>query len=53
MCGSLFVMGSWVVCAWCSCYVGEWCISRVVLLLFYPCAFQMNPLCVVCMVTSD
>ena len=26
---------------------------RFVLSLFYMCAFQMNPLCVVCMVTSD
>ena len=26
---------------------------RFVLSLFYMCAFQMNPVCVVCVVTSD
>ena len=53
--GSLFVMGCCVVCAWCCCY--ELCVwmngaspVRSVLSLFYLCAFQMKPVCVV---TSD
>ena len=55
--GSLLVMGSCVVCA-CYCYVLCGCINRAspvrfVLSLFYLCAFQMNPVCVVCVVTSD
>ena len=53
--GSLFVMGSCVVCAWCCCYVLCGCMNgaspvRFVLSLFYLYAFQMNPVCVV---TSD
>ena len=52
--GSLFVMG----CAWCCCYVLCGCVNgaspvRFVLSLFYLCALQMNPVCVVCVVTSD
>ena len=39
----LFVMGSCVVCAWCCCYV---CVG-------VNGAFQINPVCVVCEVTSD
>ena len=51
--GSLFVMG----CAWC-CYVLCGCVNgaspvRFVSSLFNLCAFQMNPVCVVCVVTSD
>ena len=46
-----------VVCAWC-CYDLCGCVNgaspvRFVLSLFYLCAIQMNPVCVVCMVTSD
>ena len=56
--GGLFVMGSCVVCAWCCCYVLCGCMNRAssvrfVLLLFYMCAIQMNPVCVVWVVTSD
>ena len=56
--GGLFVMGGCVVCAWCCCYVLCGCMngaSRVmfVLSLLHMCAFQMKPLCVVCVVTSD
>ena len=45
-------MGSCVVCAWCCCYVLCGCMNgaspvRFVLSLFYMCAFQMNPVCVV------
>ena len=52
--GSLFKMD----CAWYCCYVLCGCVNgaspvRIVLSLFYLCAFQMNPLCVVCVVTSD
>ena len=50
--GGLFVMGSCVVCAWCCCYVLSGCMNGV-LSLFYMCAIQMNPVCVVCVVTSD
>ena len=51
---SLFVMG----CAWCCCYVLCVCVNgaspvRFVLSLFYLCVLQMNPVCVVCVVTSD
>ena len=54
----LFVMGSCVVCAWCCCYVLCGCMNGAspvgfVLSLFYLCVFQMNPVCVECMVTSD
>ena len=54
--GGLFVMGSCVVFAWCCCYVLCGCMngaSPVRFVLFYLCAFQMNPVCVVCVVTSD
>ena len=52
--GSLFVIG----CALCCCYVLCGCVNgaspvRFVLSLLYLCAFQMNPVCVVCVVTSD
>ena len=54
--GDLFVMGCCVVCVWC-CYlcgcVNGASLVRYVLSLFYLCAFQMNPVCVVCVVTSD
>ena len=51
----------WDVCAWCCCYELCRCVNGAspdspvmfVLLLFYMCAFQMNPVCVVCVVTSD
>ena len=41
-------------CAWCCCYVLCGCVNgaspvRFVLSLFYLCAFQMNPVCVVCL----
>ena len=54
--GLLFVMGSCVVCAW-FCYVLCGCVNgaspvRFVLSPFYLCAFQVNSVCVVCMVTS-
>ena len=53
----LFVMGSCVVCAWC-CYVLCGCMNGAspvmfVLSLLYVCAFHMNPVCVVSVVTSD
>ena len=56
--GALFVMGCCDVCAWCCCYDGCGCVNgaspvRFVLSLFYLCAFQINPVCVVCVVTSD
>ena len=56
--GGLFVMWSCVVCAWCCCYVLFGCMNgaspvRFILSLFYMCAIQMNPVCVVCVVTSD
>ena len=53
--GGLLVMGFYVECAWRCCYeVCEWCISsRFALSLFYLCTFQMNQVCVVCVVTSD
>ena len=46
-----------MVCAWCS-YFSCVCVNgaspvRFVLSLFYMCAFQINPVCVVCVVTSD
>ena len=48
--GGLFVLG--------SCHVLGGCMNgaspvRFVLSLFYMCAIQMNPVCVVCVVTSD
>ena len=51
---SLFAMMSCVVCGWC-CYVLCGCMNGespvgFVLSLFYLCAFQMTPVCVV---TSD
>ena len=49
----LFVMGCCVVCAWCCCYDLCGCVngaSPVRFVLFYLCAFQMNPVYVV---TSD
>ena len=56
--GSLFVMSCCVVCARRCCYV--LCVSvngaspvRFVLSLFYLCAFHINPVCAVCVVTSD
>ena len=42
--GGLFVMGRCVVCAWCCCYILCGCMNG---------AIQMNPVCVVCVVTSD
>ena len=55
--GGLYVMGSCVVYAWC-CYVLCGCMNgaspvRFVLSLFYMSAIYMNPVCVVCMDTSD
>ena len=51
MCGSFFVMGCCVVCAWCCCYLLCWCVNGAspvrFVLLFHLCAFQMNPVCVV------
>ena len=52
--GSLSVKG----CAWCCCYFLCGCVNGAspvmyVLSQFYLCAFQMNPVCVVCVVTSD
>ena len=56
--GGLFVMGSCVLCVWCCCYVLCGCMNGAspvmfVMSLFYMCAFQMNTVCVVCVVTSD
>ena len=48
--GDLSAMGCCVVCAWCVYGVSP---VRFVLSLFYMCAIQMNPVCVVCVVTSD
>ena len=56
--GDLLVMGCCVGCAWrcsyelCGCVNGASPVGFV-LSLFYLCAFQMNPVCVVCVVTSD
>ena len=49
------MMGCCVVCVWCCCYVLCVCVNDAslvmfVLSLFYLCAYQMNPVCVV---TSD
>ena len=49
--GGLFVMGSYCYVL-CGCMNGAFPV-RFVLSLFYMCAIQMNPVCVVCMVTSD
>ena len=54
----LFVLGICVVCASCFCYVLCGCMNgaspvRFILSLFYMCVIQMNPVCVVCVVTSD
>ena len=54
----LSAMGCCVVCAWCSGNDLCGCVNgaspvRFVLSLFYRCAIQMNPVCVVCMVTSN
>ena len=48
--------GCWFVCDGELCLCG--CMNgappfRFVLSLLYMCAFQMNPVCVVCVVTSD
>ena len=56
LCLVLSVLG--VVCAWCCCYDLCGCVNgaspvRFVLPLFYLCAFQMNQLCVVCVVIFD
>ena len=56
--GCLFVMGSCIVRAWCCCYVLGGCMNGAPLVKFvlsrlYVCAIQMNPVCVVCVVTSD
>ena len=58
VCAVLLVMGCCVVCAWCCCYELCGCVNDAspvgcVLSLFYMCAVQMNPGCVVCVVTSD
>ena len=55
--GDLLVMGCCVVCVWCGCYDLCGCVNcvspvRFVLSLFYLCTFQMNPGCVMCLVTS-
>ena len=55
---NLLVMGYFVVCAWCCCYDLCGCVNgaspvKFVLSLFYLCAFQMHPVCVVCVVTFD
>ena len=47
-----------VSCVVCFCYVLWRCMNgaspvKFVLSLFYMCAIQMNPVCVVCVVTSD
>ena len=46
-------MGTCVVCAWRFCYVLRGCMHGAspvtfVLSLLYMCAFQINPVCVVC-----
>ena len=56
--GVLSAMGCCVVCAWCCCCEFGVCVRaaspvRFVLSLFYMCAIQMNPMCVVCVVISD
>ena len=56
--GGLFVLGSCVVWAWCSCYGLSWSMNgasplRFALSLYYMCAIQMNPVCVVCVVTYN
>ena len=53
----LLVMGCCVGRAWRCCYELYGCVNGAspvgfVLSLFYLCAFQMNPVCVVCVVTS-
>ena len=55
--GDVSAMGCCAVCVSC-CYDLYGCVYgaspvRFVLLLFYLCAIQMNPVCVVCMVPSD
>ena len=55
--GDLSAMDCCVVCAWC-CYDLWVCVYgaspvRFLLSLFYLCTIQMNPVCVVCVVTSD
>ena len=52
----LFVMGWCVVCDWCCCNDLYACMNgaspvRFVLSLFDLCAFQMNPVCIVYVVT--
>ena len=56
--GDLFVMGGCVVRVWCYCCELCGCVNCAspvgfVFSLFYLCAFQMNPVCVVCVVKSD
>ena len=57
--GVLLVMGCCVRCAWrccyelCGCVNGASPVGCVLYLFFYLCAFQMNPVCVVCVVTSE
>ena len=56
--GNLSAMGCCVVCAWCCCYDLCGCVYgaspvRFVLSLFYMCVVQMNPVCVMCVVTPD
>ena len=56
--GDLLVMGCCVGCASCCYYELCGCVNgaspvKFVLSLFYLCTFQRNPVCVVCVVTSD
>ena len=55
--GVLLVMGCCDGCAWCCCYQLYGSVNGVSLAGFvlspYLCAFQMNPVCVMCVVTSD
>ena len=54
--GVLLVTGCCVGCAWCCCYEVCGCVNGAspvgFVLLFYLCAFQMNPVCVGYVVTS-
>ena len=52
------LLGCCVINGWCCCYELSGSVNVVspvwcVLFLFYLCAFQMNPVCAVCVVTYD
>ena len=54
LCDVLLLMGCCVGGVWCCCYELCGCVNGAspvgfVLWLFYLCAFQMNPVCVVCL----